>query len=161
MTRKEVVDEMKETEGRPEVKSKIRQLQQEFSSRRMLEAVPAADVVVTNPTHYSVALKYDETRMGAPVVVAKGIDHIAARIRDIASENKVPIFEAPMLARSLYATTELDEEIDARLYTAVAQLLTYIFQLRKAEVHQAPWPLKPELDLEQELTQLSAQETRT
>lgn len=160
MTRKEVVDEMKETEGRPEVKSKIRQLQQEFANRRMLQEIPGADVVVTNPTHYSVALKYDETRMNAPRVVAKGIDHMAAKIREIAGENGVPIFEAPMLARSLYATTELDQEIDPRLYTAVAQLLTYIFQLRKAEVHQAPWPMKPEVDLDEELTRQTPEETR-
>ena len=152
MTRKEVMDELKETEGRPEVKSKIRQLQQEFAARRMLEEVPDADVVVTNPTHYSVALKYDESRMNAPVVVAKGIDHMAAKIREIAGENAVPLFEAPMLARSLYATTDLNQEIDPRLYTAVAKLLTYIFQLRKAEVHQAPWPTMPEVELDEELT---------
>ena len=117
-------------------------------------------MVVTNPTHYAVALKYDDARMGAPIVVAKGIDHIAARIREIASDNTVPIFEAPMLARSLYATTEINQEIDPRLYTSVAQLLTYIFQLRKAEVHQAPWPMKPEVDLDEELTQASPAETR-
>lgn len=158
MTRKEVIDEMKETEGRPEVKSKIRQLQQEFASKRMLEEVPTADVIVTNPTHFSVALRYNESGMNAPVVVAKGIDHMAARIREIANANAVPLFEAPMLARSLYATTDLNQEIDPRLYTAVAKLLTYIFQLRKAEVHQAPWPDRPVLDLDQELSADSSQE---
>jgi flagellar biosynthetic protein FlhB len=160
MTRKEVIDEMKETEGRPEVKSKIRQLQQEFANQRMLEQVPEADVIVTNPTHFAVALKYDDTRMAAPIVVAKGVDHMAARIREIGNANAVPLFEAPMLARSLYATTEINHEIDPRLYTAVAQLLTYIFQLRKAEVHQAPWPMKPELDLVEELTHTSPEATR-
>ena len=151
MTRKEVMDEMKETEGRPEVKSKIRQLQQELASRRMLEEVPTADVVITNPTHYSVALRYDDTRMSAPVVVAKGVDHMAAKIREIANENAVPILEAPLLARSLYATTDLNQEIDARLYTAVAQLLTYVFALKRAESGTAPWPNRPDLDLAEEL----------
>jgi flagellar biosynthetic protein FlhB len=160
MTRKEVLDELKDTEGRPEVKSRIRQLQQELAHRRMLEEVPNADVVVTNPTHYSVALKYDETRMNAPIVIAKGIDHMAARIREIADENKVPIFEAPILARSLYATTALSQEIDPRLYTAVAQLLTYIFQLRRAALHEVPWPTKPAVDLMEELTKQGPEETR-
>lgn len=160
MTRKEVMDELKETEGRPEVKSKIRQMQQELANRRMLEKVPEADVVVTNPTHYSVALRYDDAQMRAPVVVAKGVDHMAARIRQIAADNDVPIFEAPMLARSLYATTDLDREIDPRLYTAVAQLLTYIFALRKAEVHQAPWPNEPQIVLDEELTKLTQEATQ-
>lgn len=160
MTRKEIMDEMKETEGRPEVKGRIRQLQQEIANRRMLEEVPTADVIVTNPTHYSVALRYDDSHMSAPVVVAKGVDHMAAKIREIAGEHKVPVFEAPVLARSLYATTDLNQQIDPRLYMAVAQLLTYIFQLRKAEVHQVPWPLKPEIDLEEELTKLTPEATR-
>lgn len=152
MTRKEVIDELKETEGRPEVKGRIRSMQREMANRRMLEAVPAADVVVTNPSHYAVALKYDEAKMRAPIVVAKGIDHMAARIRELAKANAVPLFEAPLLARSLYATTDLDNEIDPRLYKAVAQLLTYIFQLRKAKSSPVPWPERPVIDLNEELT---------
>jgi flagellar biosynthetic protein FlhB len=152
MTRKEVVDEMKETEGRPEVKSRIRQMQRELANRRMLQAVPAADVVVTNPTHYSVALKYDGERMRAPIVVAKGVDHLAAKIREIAVANDVPIFEAPVLARSLYATTDLDREVDPRLYTAVAQVLTYIYQLRKARTQRVAWPDRPRIAMSEELT---------
>ena len=154
MTRKEVYDELKETEGRPEVKGRIRQLQREIANRRMLEAVPAADVIVTNPTHYSVALKYDDAHMRAPVVVAKGVDHMALRIRELAAKHEVPLFEAPLLARSLYATSEIDEEIDPRLYRAVAQVLTYIFQLRKvrSSVPATPWPYKPEIELTEELT---------
>ena len=130
MTRKEVKDEMKETEGRPEVKSKIRQLQQQVAQRRMMEAVPEADVVITNPTHFAVALAYDDGRMGAPRVVAKGADLVAARIREIAEEHRVPLFSAPPLARALYASTEIDEEIPAKLYTAVAQVLAYVYQLK-------------------------------
>lgn len=160
MTRKDVTDEMKETEGRPEVKGRIRQLQQELASRRMLEEVPNADVVVTNPTHYAVALKYDDARMSAPIVVAKGVDHMAARIRELGNKNGVPLFEAPMLARSLYATTDLNEEIDARLYTAVAKLLTYIYQLRRAESYQAPWPMRPEIELDDELRKPGATDTQ-
>jgi flagellar biosynthetic protein FlhB len=152
MTRKEVIDELKETEGRPEVKSRIRQMQQERAKRRMLLAVPSADVVVTNPTHYSVALKYDEKRMRAPIVVAKGVDHMAAKIREIADVHKVPIFESPILARSLYATTDIDREVDPRLYTAVAQVLTYIYQLRRARTQPGAWPDRPRIGLTEELT---------
>jgi flagellar biosynthetic protein FlhB len=152
MTRKEVYDELKETEGRPEVKSRIRQMQQERANRRMLKAVPAADVVVTNPTHYAVALKYDDLKMRAPVVVAKGVDHMAAKIREIAAAHEVPIFESPILARSLYATTDVDREIDPRLYTAVAQVLTYIYQLRRARTQPVRWPDRPRINLTEELT---------
>lgn len=130
MTRTEVRDEFKETEGRPEVKSKIRSLQQQAATRRMMEAVPDADVVVTNPTHVAVALKFDDKTMGAPKVVAKGKDLIAARVREIAEENNVPLFSAPPLARVLFRTTKLEQEIPAGLYTAVAQVLTYIYQIR-------------------------------
>lgn len=131
MTRKEVKDEYKETEGRPEVKSKVRQLQQQAATRRMMEDVPTADVVITNPTHFAVAIKYDDTKMGAPRVVAKGKDLVAARIREIASENKVPLFSAPPLARALFRSTRIGEEIPAKLYTAVAQVLAYVYQLNE------------------------------
>lgn len=131
MTRQQVRDELKETEGRPEVKSRIRALQQQIATRRMMEEVPAADVVITNPTHFAVALKYEDATMGAPKVVAKGKDLIAKRIREIATENRVPLFSAPPLARALFHTTELGDEIPGRLYTAVAQVLAYIYQLNE------------------------------
>jgi flagellar biosynthetic protein FlhB len=131
MTRQEVRDEFKETDGHPEVRSKIRALQREMAQRRMMAQIPKADVIVTNPTHYAVALKYDQARMRAPVVVAKGADLVAANIRSIAEKNNVPILSAPPLARSLYYSTELDKEIPTGLYTAVAQILAYVYQLRK------------------------------
>lgn len=130
MTQKEVRDEMKETDGRPEVKGRIRQLQREMAQRRMMEEVPKADVVVTNPTHYAVALRYDQEGMLAPKVVAKGIELIAANIREVAQENGVPVIESPVLARALYFNTELGDYIPAGLYLAVAKLLAYVFQLR-------------------------------
>lgn len=141
MTRDEIKQEAKESDGSPEVKGKIRRLQQEMSRRRMMAEVPTADVIVTNPTHFAVALRYDENRSRAPIVVAKGADEVAARIREIATENKVPIFEAPPLARVLYRSVDLNKEIPASLYTAVAQVLTYIFQLRaykRGEVKMLP-----------------------
>ncbi len=130
MTRQEVRDEHKDTEGRPEVKARIRSLQQQIANRRMMEEIPGADVVVTNPTHYAVALKYDEAKPGAPRVVAKGKGLIAANIRDQADACKVPRFSAPPLARALYRSTKLGQEIPAGLYTVVAQVLAYIFQIR-------------------------------
>ena len=132
MTRTEVRDELKETEGRPEVKSRIRGLQQQAAARRMMEDVPGADVVVTNPVHYAVALKYEESRMGAPRVVAKGRGHVAARIRALAEEHDVPLLAAPPLARALFRSTDIGQEIPAGLYTAVAQVLAWVFQLRAA-----------------------------
>jgi len=130
MTKQEVKDELKESEGRPEVKSRIRTMQREASQRRMMDAVPTADVVITNPTHFSIALKYDDTPGAAPLVVAKGKDLIAFKIRSVAIENDVTIFEAPPLARALYATTEIGDEIPNNLYLAVAKVLAYIYQLR-------------------------------
>ncbi|MDX1694204.1 MAG: flagellar biosynthesis protein FlhB [Ketobacteraceae bacterium] len=130
MTKQEVKDEHKDTEGKPEVKSRIRQAQREVSQRRMMAAVPEADVVITNPTHYAVALKYDPESMRAPVLVAKGTDFVAEQIRRIASENNVPLLTAPPLARSIYYHTKLDREIPAGLYIAVAQVLAYVFQLK-------------------------------
>jgi len=130
MTRQEVKDEMKDTDGRPEVKSRIRALQREVSQRRMMEAVPLADVVVTNPTHVSVALKYDDTPGVAPRVLAKGYDLVALKIRSVAMENNVAIFAAPPLARALYVSTEIGDEIPQNLYLAVAKVLAYVYQLR-------------------------------
>lgn len=150
MTRQEVRDEHKETEGRPEVKGRIRSLQQQASQRRMMTDIPNADVVVTNPTHYAVALRYDEETMRAPKVVAKGADHMAAQIRTIAAEHDVPLLTAPPLARALYASTRLGNEIPSGLYVAVAQVLTYIFRLKSAgdlddNMPEAP---NPEIDPE-------------
>jgi flagellar biosynthetic protein FlhB len=146
MTREEVKQEMKESEGSPEIKGRIRQLQRELSRRRMMQEVPKADVIVTNPTHFAVALKYDEKRMSAPIVVAKGADLIAARIREIAGENLVPIFEAPPLARALFKSVEIGAEIPATLYVAVAQILTYIYQLKTARRDGMQPPTPPEID---------------
>ena len=131
MTRQQVRDELKETEGRPEVKSRIRMLQQQIATRRMMEELPNADVVITNPTHFAVALKYDDTTMGAPQVIAKGKDLLAARIREVAEEHDVPLFSAPPLARALFRSTDIGDEIPAKLYTAVAQVLAYIYQLNE------------------------------
>lgn len=130
MTKQEIKDENKETDGRPEVKGRIRALQQELSQRRMMEAVPTADVIITNPTHYAVALSYDQFDMKAPVVVAKGADLIAANIRTVAEQHDVAIVSAPPLARALYASTEIDQEIPGGLYVAVATILTYVYQLK-------------------------------
>lgn len=131
MTRTEVRDELKETEGRPEVKSRIRSLQQQAATRRMMDAVPEADVVIVNPTHFAVALRYVDSRMRAPRVVAKGRGHVAARIRELAEQHGVPLFSAPPLARALFRSTPVGEEIPALLYTAVAQVLAYVYELRK------------------------------
>jgi flagellar biosynthetic protein FlhB len=135
MTRQEVKDEHKETEGSPEMKGKVRQTQREIAQRRMMQEVPKADVVITNPTHYAVALRYDQERMGAPIVVALGADEIAGHIRRIATANDVPILSAPPLARALYYNSELDAEIPAGLYLAVAQVLAYVYQLRHYELN--------------------------
>ena len=151
MTRTEVRDEFKETEGRPEVKSKIRMLQQQAATRRMMEDVPTADVVITNPTHFAVAIRYDDQNMGAPKVVAKGKGIIAARIREIAAENRVPLFSAPPLARALYRSTKLGHEIPSGLYTAVAQVLAYIFRLRDGLKPGQPFPEKPAPEIDESL----------
>lgn len=153
MTRKEVQDEMKETEGRPEVRGRIRALQQEAANRRMLQDVPDADVIVTNPTHFAVALKYEDGNMQAPIVLAKGQDHMAQRIREIAAENRIAFFEAPPLARALYWTTEIGAEIPAQLYLAVAQVLTYVFRLQTAMDGQGEWPDRPYVEVDPELTE--------
>lgn len=147
MTREEVRREMKDSEGSPEIKGRIRAIQRELAERRMMEEVPRADVIVVNPTHFAVALRYDDKTMRAPRVVAKGVDLIAARIREIATEHKVPIFEAPPLARALHRSVELGDEIPAGLYVAVAQVLTYIFQLRAATAGRAPKPQLPKIEM--------------
>ena len=130
MTRQQIKEESKETEGRPEIKGKIRQMQHELATRRMMDEVPKADVVVTNPTHYAVALRYEPGGMAAPRVVAKGVDDVAARIRAVANKHKVMTLSAPPLARALYYSTKLDQEVPAGLYMAVARVLAYVFQLR-------------------------------
>jgi flagellar biosynthesis protein FlhB len=146
MSREEIRREMKESEGSPEIKNRIRQAQQAIARRRMMQEVPKADVVVTNPTHFAVALRYDENRMRAPVVVAKGAGEIAARIRAVAAEHRVPLFEAPPLARVLYRSVDIGAEIPSALYVAVAQVLTYIFQLKAAKRGLAMMPDRPEID---------------
>ena len=148
MTRQQVKDEFKETEGRPEVKARVRALQQQAATRRMMEELPTADVVITNPTHFAVALKYDDTSMGAPRVIAKGKDLLAKRIREVAEEHGVPLFSAPPLARVLFRTAEIGEEIPARLYTAVAQVLAYIYQLNETPKpgQRRPEPPEPDID---------------
>ncbi len=148
MTLQEVKDEMKNTEGKPEVKGRIRQLQYEISQRKMMSAVPDADVVITNPTHYAVALKYDQGAGGAPVMIAKGADFVALKIREIADEHDIPILSSPALARAIYHSTEVDDEIPAGLFKAVAEVLAYVFQLRRHQQAQAPAPRRLSEDLE-------------
>ncbi|MCL6270135.1 flagellar biosynthesis protein FlhB [Sansalvadorimonas sp. 2012CJ34-2] len=145
MTRQEVQDEHKDVEGKPEVKSKIRQLQREMSNRRMMQSVPEADVIITNPTHYSIAIKYDLERASAPFVTAKGADQTALKIREIARECSRPIVEAPHLTRAIYYSTKVDQEIPADLYLAVAQVLAYVQQLdmyRRGQGGNRP-PVRP------------------
>lgn len=132
MSREEAKQELKEVEGNLEIKAKVRARMREMAKRRMLAAVPTADLVVMNPTHYAVALKYEEGKMAAPKVVAKGADLLAMKIRDLAKESKVPVLQQPALARALYAHAKLDHEIPAALFGAVAQVLAYVYQLRAA-----------------------------
>lgn len=143
MTRQEMIQESKESDGNPQIKGKIRQLQREMAQRRMMDSVPTADVVVTNPTHYAVALKYADGQRGAPRVVAKGADAVAARIREIAKENKVAMLEAPALARALHKHTEIGDEIPEALYSAVAEVLAYVFQLRAWNKNGGAYPDRP------------------
>jgi flagellar biosynthetic protein FlhB len=131
MTKEELKQEHKEQEGDPHLKAKIRAQQREMARKRMMSEVPKADVVVTNPTHFSVALKYDSSSMGAPVVVAKGMNAIAFKIRELAQENNVPVLEAPPLARALYRHSEIGDQIPSALYTAVAEVMAYIYQLNQ------------------------------
>jgi flagellar biosynthetic protein FlhB len=144
MTRQEVRDEAKESDGRPETRQRIRQMQQQLARRRMMHKVPTADVVIVNPTHFAVALKYDPKNMRAPRVVAKGADLVAQNIRRIAEEHRVPIFDSPKLARALYRSTDLNREIPAGLYVAVAQVLSYIFRIRTLNPTVAARVLRPD-----------------
>jgi len=143
MTRQEVIQESKESDGNPQMKGKIRQMQREMAKRRMMADVPTADVVVTNPTHYAVALKYTDGQKGAPRVVAKGSDEVAAKIRELARENKVALLEAPALARALHQHTDIGDEIPEALYAAVAEVLAYVFQLRKYSKVGGTYPDRP------------------
>jgi flagellar biosynthesis protein FlhB len=153
MSREEVKQEMKEVEGNLEIKAKMRAIMRDMAKRRMLAAVPQADLVVMNPTHYAVALKYEEGKMAAPKVIAKGADLLAMKIRDLAKESKVPVLQQPVLARALYAHAKVDHEIPAALFGAVAQVLAYVYQLRAALASrnmarpEVPHPhVPPELD---------------
>lgn len=131
MSKQDIKDEMKQSEGDPLVRARIRQIRSERARRRMMAAVPGADVVITNPTHYSVALKYNDDTMNAPVVVAKGIDAVAHRIRQVAEENDIPLVENPPIARALYATVEIDDEINPEHYQAVAEIVGYVLRLKR------------------------------
>lgn len=153
MSHQEVKQEHKESEGSPELKGKIRQKQREISQRASIGAVPKADFVVTNPTHYSVALRYDEKTMSAPQVVAMGADLVALKIREVAKAHSIPVLESPMLARALFAHAEIDQSIPSTLYTAVAQVLAYVYRLKAAMRGQGDAPgaltqphVPPELD---------------
>jgi flagellar biosynthesis protein FlhB len=150
MSRQEIRDENKESDGNPEMKSRVKRVQQAMARKRMMQEVPKADVVITNPTHYAVALRYDEQRMRAPVVVAKGKDLIAQRIRELAIAHKVAMVEAPPLARALHAHCDLGDPIPARLYAAVAKVLTYVYQLRTARRRGGPAPVPPTVEVPEE-----------
>jgi flagellar biosynthetic protein FlhB len=145
MTKQELKDESKETDGNPEVKGRIRRMQVELSQQRMMQEVPDADVIITNPTHYTIALRYNQTGDGAPYVVARGADLIAQQIRRVGEANEVPILSAPPLTRAIYFSTELGEEIPSGLYIAVAQILAFVFQLRRYNNRGGN---KPRLDTE-------------
>jgi flagellar biosynthetic protein FlhB len=152
MTKQEMKEEQKETEGRPEVRSRIRQAQQDIATQRMIAAVPKADMIATNPTHYAVALRYDAKTMKAPKVIAKGADLLALTIRRVALAHNVPIFEHPPLAQALYHTSNLNQEISPRLYVAVAQVLTYIYQLTgRTSPPKGTKPQRPNVDIDVDL----------
>ncbi|WP_372965730.1 flagellar biosynthesis protein FlhB [Marinobacter sp.] len=151
MTKQEVKDEYKDSEGKPEVKGKIRQLQREMAQRRMMQDVPTADVVITNPTHFAVALKYDQTSMAAPVVVAKGADEVAFKIMEIAREHKVEVLRTPPLARAVYHNADVGDEIPDGLYMAIAQVLAYVFQLRQFRKGRGPKPGMPDFPIPRDL----------
>ena len=143
MSHQEVKREHKETDGNPQLKGRMRQRQREISQGNSVSRVPKADLVVMNPTHYAVALKYDEATMVAPQVIAKGADLIALRIRDVARESNVPVLQSPMLARALYAHTDIDQQVPAALFTAVAQVMAYVYRLRAALRGEGPMPGEP------------------
>ncbi|GIU03264.1 flagellar biosynthesis protein FlhB [Shewanella morhuae] len=141
MTKQEVKDEYKDTEGKPEVKGRVRQMQRELAQRRMMAEVPNADVIVVNPEHFAVAIKYDIKRSTAPFVIAKGVDDVAFKIREIARSHDITIVSAPPLARAIYHTTKLDQQIPEGLFTAVAQILAYVFQLRQYQKGRGRKPI--------------------
>lgn len=143
MTHQDVREEHKETEGDPRIKARIRSLQMQMRRNQMMAAVPRADVIITNPTHYAVAIRYDEGGSAAPVVIAKGVDHLATRIREIAQAHDIPFVEAPPLARALYRHVDIDQQIPAALYQAVAQVLAYIYQLRQWRSGKGRAPIEP------------------
>lgn len=151
MSKQEIKDEHKDSEGKPEVKGRIRQLQREMAQRRMMAQVPDADVVITNPTHYAVALKYDPEKMATPIMLAKGGDQTALKIREIAKANGVEIIESPVLARSIFHTTDIDEPIPTGLYVAVAQVLAYVFGLRNFRRGQGERPPYPRVNVPRDL----------
>jgi flagellar biosynthetic protein FlhB len=152
MTREEVKKEYKESEGSPEIKQRVRQVQQQMSRARMMAEVPRADVVVMNPTHFAVALRYDDKKMLAPIVVAKGVDHMALQIREVAKANKVTLLSAPPLARALYRNAEVGHAIPTALYVAVAQVLAYVYQLKQAADGSVPMPEVPTPDVDPALS---------
>jgi len=141
MTKQEVKDEYKDTEGKPEVKGRVRQMQRELAQRRMMAEVPNADVIVVNPEHYAVAIKYDVKRSAAPFVIAKGVDEVAFKIREVARAHNIAIVTAPPLARAIYHTTKLDQQVPEGLFTAVAQVLAYVFQLRQYQKGRSRKPI--------------------
>lgn len=151
MTLKEVKDEHKDAEGKPEVKAKMREMQQRFANQRMMDNVPEADVIITNPTHYAVAIQYKQSEMEVPMVIAKGADEIALRIRDIGEENKVILLESPKLARALYATTEVGTEVPGGLYKAIAQVLAWVYQLKHWNRYGGEYPEKPVPEFDKKL----------
>ncbi|HEY4555683.1 MAG TPA: flagellar biosynthesis protein FlhB [Lysobacter sp.] len=147
MTKQEVRDEHKQLEGNQEVKARVRQVARQIANQRMMDAVPTADVVITNPTHYAVALKYEAGKMNAPKVVAKGVDEMALRIREAAGRHRVTLVEAPPLARALYRQAQVDQEIPVKLYAAVAQVLSYLYQLKRWHPSHGPMPAFSPLDV--------------
>lgn len=147
MTKQELKDEYKQMEGNPEIKGRVRQVAREMSQRRMMDAIPTADVLITNPTHYAVALKYEAGAMRAPKVVAKGTDELALRMRELAGVHKVTLVEAPPLARALYRQAKVDQEIPVKLYAAVAQVLSYVYQLKRWHPSRGPMPTLNPLDV--------------
>lgn len=151
MTRQELKDESKESDGNPELKARVRQVQFQMARKRMMQELPKADVLITNPSHFAVALRYDEGRMGAPRVIAKGMDELALQIRQVAASHRIPTVEAPPLARALYATTQIDREIPSALYVAVAQVLAYVFQLKQAVSRGDEPPKAPQPDVDPDL----------
>ncbi len=153
MTKQEVKDEMKDVNGNPQLKGKIRQMQMEVAQRRMMSDIPDADVIITNPTHYSVALKYEKEGVSAPKVVAKGVDEMAFRIREVGRNNSVPVLESAALTRAIYHTTEIGEAIPEGLFVAVAQILAYVYQLEQFKQRKGvrPKPLPKTMDIPDDL----------